>query len=65
MNNRLIALIPCVLLSLSVSFSASAESANGSQGAGGFGQQYCKLPSGERIFVPWHICHIKGGKTTN
>ena len=65
MNNRLIALLTCVLLSLSVSFTANAQSANGSQGARGFGQQYCELPSGDRILVPWHICHIKGGKTSN
>ncbi|MEH6533325.1 MAG: hypothetical protein V7735_18530 [Photobacterium frigidiphilum] len=63
MNKKLIAFISCVLLSWSVSFSVSAEG-NGSQGAGGFGQQYCELPSGETIFVPWHICKINGGKTT-
>ncbi|WP_139310461.1 hypothetical protein [Photobacterium proteolyticum] len=63
MSKKVIAIITCALLALPVSLSVSAS--GGSEGQRGFGQQYCKLPSGERIFVPWHICHAKGGKTTN
>lgn len=64
MSRKVIAIVTCALLALSVSLSVSAAY-QGSNGQRGFGQQYCELPSGERIFVPWHICHIKGGKTTN
>lgn len=35
---------------------------NGAVG-NGFGQNTCKLPSGEFINVPWHICELKNGRS--
>ncbi|EAS44511.1 hypothetical protein C9J48_04015 [Photobacterium profundum] len=47
-----------MVLLLSSPVSASSSGGNG----GGFGQTYCKLPSGETVFVPWFNCRTLGGK---
>ncbi|MGF1862957.1 hypothetical protein [Photobacterium profundum] len=41
---------------------SSPVSASSGGNGGGFGQTYCKLPSGETVFVPWFNCRTLGGK---
>lgn len=50
-------------LAVAVSLPAYASGNNANSGnGGGFGQTYCKLPSGDVVFVPWFYCSAKGGK---
>ncbi|KLV05900.1 hypothetical protein ABT56_10265 [Photobacterium aquae] len=43
-------------------FSSSVLASGGGRNTE-FGQNACKLPSGEYIFVPWHVCLLKGGRS--
>ncbi|WP_318492571.1 hypothetical protein [Photobacterium leiognathi] len=55
------------ILAFSSSVFSSTCGANGHGAVGnvgnGFGQNACKLPSGEFINVPWYICELKDGRS--
>ena len=53
-----------MFLAASVSLPVSAAGNNNanSGNGGGFGQTYCKLPSGDVVFVPWFYCKAKDGQ---
>lgn len=54
--------ISVFLVSIALGFSMSASVSAANSGAGGFGQTFCKLPSGEKVFIPSHQCKILLGK---
>jgi hypothetical protein len=60
MKAKLTFLASSLFMVLLISSPASASSSGGN--GGGFGQTYCKLPSGETVFVPWFNCRTLGGK---
>jgi hypothetical protein len=60
MKSKLTFLASSLFMVLLLSSPASASSSGGN--GGGFGQTYCKLPSGETVFVPWFNCRTLGGK---
>ncbi|MGF1874796.1 hypothetical protein L4D77_05615 [Photobacterium frigidiphilum] len=62
MKNKLTFLASSLFMVLLISSPASASSSSSGGNGGGFGQTYCKLPSGETIFVPWFNCRTLGGK---